>query len=94
MSRKRLLHRALLVVVPLLILSTVSWRYRQNRRAEYPLIAELGKTEGIPALEAGEFDKALARLSAAKDAVEAPGGAVEAPMRSVAPHLKPRSSSA
>jgi hypothetical protein len=75
-SRKRLLHRALFVLVPLLILTTVAWRYRQYRRAEYPLIAELGRTEGIPALEAGNFDKAFQRLSAAKAAVNALRGAV------------------
>jgi hypothetical protein len=77
LSRKQLLHRTLLVVVPLLILSTVAWRYRQNRRAEYPVTAERGRTEGIPALEAGDFDKALRSLSEAKEAVEALGGAVE-----------------
>jgi len=66
----------LFVVVPLLIVLTVAWRYRQSRRAEYPLIAELGKTEGIPALEEGNFDKAFQRLSAAKAAVDALRGAV------------------
>jgi hypothetical protein len=76
-SRKRLLHRALFVLVPLLIVLTVGWRYRQSRLAELPLIAELGRTEGIPALDDGNFDKAFQRLSAAKAAVDALGGAVE-----------------
>jgi hypothetical protein len=40
-------------------------------------VAELGKTEGIPALEQGKFDKAYQLLSAAKEAVDSLGGAVE-----------------
>ncbi len=65
------------MVVPLLILLTVAWRYWQYRRAEAPLIAELGRTEGIPALEEGNFDKAFQRLAAARAAVDSLGGAVE-----------------
>ena len=67
----------ILVVVPLLVIATVAWRIRQNRRQEYPVIAERGRTEGIPALEAGEFDKAYPLLWAAKSAVDALGGAVD-----------------
>ena len=66
-----------LVVVPLLVVSTVAWRSWRQRRQEYPLIAETGKIEGIPALEEGKFDKAYHLLSAAKSAVDALGGAVE-----------------
>jgi hypothetical protein len=66
-----------LVVVPLLVVSTVAWRSWRQRRQEYPLIAETGKIEGIPALEEGKFDKANHLLSAAKAAVDALGGAVE-----------------
>ena len=76
-SSRSALHRVLFVLVPLVIVLTVAWRYRQYRRAEYPLIAELGKTEGIPALDKGNFDEAFQRLSAAKAAVNALGGAVE-----------------
>jgi hypothetical protein len=71
------LHRALFVVVPLLIVLTAAWRYRQHVRAEYPLTAERGRTEGIPALEDGDFDKAFQLLAPAKKAVVALGGAVE-----------------
>jgi DNA-directed RNA polymerase subunit RPC12/RpoP len=70
-------HRWLLMLVPLVVIATVGLRYRQYLRQEYPLIAEKGRTEGIPALEAGEFDKANQLLSAAKSAVDALGGAVE-----------------
>ncbi len=70
------LHRWLLVLVPLLVIGTVAWRYRENRRQEYPLIVEKGRTEGIEALEEGNFVKAHRLLSAAKSAVDALGGAV------------------
>jgi DNA-directed RNA polymerase subunit RPC12/RpoP len=76
-SRKRLLHRLLVVLVPVLVIATVAWRYREHVRQGYPLVAEKGRTEGIAALEAGEFDKANQVLSAAKTAVDALGGAVE-----------------
>jgi len=76
-ARKRALHRWLLVVVPLVVIATVAWRYRRHRMEEYPLIAEKGRTEGIAALEEGNFDKAYQLLSAAKSAVDALGGAVE-----------------
>jgi len=66
-----------LIVVPLVIIATVAWRFRQNRRQEYPVIAEEGRLKGIPALDEGNFDKAYQLLSAAKVAVDALGGAVE-----------------
>jgi DNA-directed RNA polymerase subunit RPC12/RpoP len=77
LSRKRLLNRVLIVLVPVLVLATVAWRYRQNVRQGLPLVAEKGRTEGITALEAGEFDKANQLLSAAKSAVDDLGGAVQ-----------------
>ena len=73
----RTLNRWLLVLVPLLVIATVAWRYRQHVRQEYPLIVETGRTEGIPALEAGDFDKAHQLLSAARTAVDGLGGAVD-----------------
>ncbi len=76
-SRKRLLHRLLVVLVPVLVVATVAWRYREYVRQGYPLVAEKGRTEGIAALEAGEFDKANQILSAARTAVDRLGGAVE-----------------
>ena len=77
LSRRRLLNRVLIVLVPLLVLATVAWTYRQNVRQGLPLVAEKGRTEGIAALEAGEFDKANQLLSAAKSAVDGLGGAVQ-----------------
>jgi hypothetical protein len=67
----------LLIVVPLLVVTAVAWRYRQSLRKDYPLKAEIGWTEGIPALKNGDFDKAHQLLSVAKSAVDALGGAVE-----------------
>jgi hypothetical protein len=71
------LNRWLLVLVPLLVVGTVAWRVRMNRRQEYPLIAEKGRTEGIKALEEGNFGKAHKLLSDAKSAVDALGGAFD-----------------
>ena len=65
-----------LIFVPLLVVTAVAWRFRRSQMQEYPLIAERGKTEGIPALEEGNFDKAYQLLSAAKSAVDSLGGAV------------------
>ena len=76
-SRLRTLNRWLIALVPLLVIGTVAWRYRQYQRQQFPLVAEKGRTEGIRALEEGEFDKAHQLLSAARSAVDAPGGAVK-----------------
>jgi len=76
-ARSRALHPWLLVVVPLVVIATVAWRYQRHRMQEYPLIAEKGRTEGIAALDEGNFDKAFQILSEAKRAVDALGGAVE-----------------
>jgi hypothetical protein len=59
------------------VVATVVLVFRRQRRQEYPLIAEKGRTEGIKALEEGNFDRAYQLLSAAKDAVDGLGGAVE-----------------
>src|SRR5207247_747776 len=76
-ARKRSSHRLIFVLIPLLVVATVGWRYWTQRRQEYPLTAERGRIEGIPALDEGNFDKAYQLLSAAKTAVDALGGAVE-----------------
>jgi hypothetical protein len=68
--------KVLIVVVPLLVVTATAWRQWRRIRADDPLRAELGITEGIPALEAGEFTKAYQILSAAKAAVDSLGGAV------------------
>ena len=65
------------VLLSALVVTTVGWRIWRQRRQEYPLIAEKGRLEGIPALEQGDFDKAHNLLSAAKKAVDALGGGVE-----------------
>jgi hypothetical protein len=69
--------RVLLIVVPLLVVTTVALVYRRNLRKDYPLRVETGWNEGIPALEEGDFDKAYQLLSAARSAVDALGGAVD-----------------
>jgi hypothetical protein len=65
------------LAVALMVVGTVAFRTWRNRRQELPRVAEIGKTEGIPALEEGKFDKAYQLLSAAKEAVDSLGGAVE-----------------
>jgi hypothetical protein len=76
-GRRPSLNRWILIVVPFLVVMAVGWRYWQGRRQEYPLDAEKGRLEGIPALEEGNFDRAYQLLSAAKIAVNALGGDVE-----------------
>ena len=66
----------LLILVPLLVVTAAIWRYRRFVRQEYPLKAEAGRLEGIPALDDGNFDKAYQLLSAAKTAVDSLGGEV------------------
>jgi hypothetical protein len=73
-SRRSLL---IFVGVALLVLGTVELRYRRHHRQRLPQIAEIGKSEGIPALEQGKFDKAYQLLAAAKEAVDSLEGAVE-----------------
>jgi hypothetical protein len=75
--RKWTRHRLIFVLVPLLVVATVGWRYWNSRRQEFPLEAERGRTEGILALDEGNFDRAYQLLSAAKKAVDALGGGVE-----------------
>jgi len=72
-------NRPLLIfaLVGLLVVGTIALRTWRNRRQQYPRVAELGRVEGIPALERGDFDKAYQLLSAAKHAVDALGGRVE-----------------
>jgi hypothetical protein len=60
-----------------LIIATVAFRTWRQRRQDFPIIAERGRVEGIPALEDGNFDKAYQLLSTAKSAVDSLGGAVE-----------------
>lgn len=77
--RRRPLNRPVVVflVVGLLVVGTIALRTWRDRRQQYPLLAEIGRVEGIPALERGDFDKAYQLLAPAKTAVDALGGAVE-----------------
>jgi hypothetical protein len=61
----------------LLVLGTVGLRTWRSYHQDLPRVAERGKSEGIPALEEGNFDMAFQLLSAARQAVDALGGAVE-----------------
>ena len=72
-------RRPLLVLacVALLALGTFAWRTWRQRWENLPQVARIGRTEGIAALEEGKFDHANQLLSAAKEAVNALGGAVE-----------------
>jgi hypothetical protein len=76
-TQKRRRHLLLFALVPLLVIATFAFRHWQQRRGEFPLIVERGRTDGIPALEEGDFDKANQLLSAARKAVDALGGADE-----------------
>ncbi len=69
--------KLVLASVVVLVVATAAWRYRRQMHEQYPLIAERGKLEGIPALDEGHFDRANQILSAAKAAVDALGGAVD-----------------
>ncbi|MGP0070233.1 MAG: hypothetical protein ACLQGP_42365 [Isosphaeraceae bacterium] len=76
-TRRRSRIGLIFLLLPLLIIATVGWRVWKQRRQDYPLIAEKGRLEGIPALDAGEFDRAYQLLSAARTAVDALGGNVQ-----------------
>jgi hypothetical protein len=70
-------HVLLFLGVTLLVVATVMYRLRERRRQDLPQIAALGKTKGLPALDAGDFDTAQRLLSQAAQAVRELGGAFE-----------------
>ncbi|MBV8611108.1 MAG: hypothetical protein JO034_27065 [Singulisphaera sp.] len=70
-------HRLLFLAVVCVVLATVGYRLRWWRRQELPRIAEIGKTQGLAALDAGKFDLAYQLLSEAERAVDALGDASE-----------------
>ena len=74
-SRHR--NALLIAAVVLLIVGTVSIRRRRMRLEELPQIAEIGRTEGLKKLDAGEFHAAKKLLADAADAVEGLGGRYE-----------------
>ena len=61
-SRKPRPLTLVLILVPLLVVTAFAWRYHRSLRKEYPLIAEKGRLEGIPALDEGDFDQGLPAL--------------------------------
>jgi hypothetical protein len=74
---KRRRNQIIFAAVPFLVVAAIAWRVGNLKRQQYPLIVERGKTEGIEALDDGNFDKANQLLSAAKSAVNALGGEIE-----------------
>jgi len=70
-------HPLLFLAVLLLVVGTVTYRFRQKRQQELPQIAEIGKTKGLPALDAGDFDTAQRLLGEAARAVRELGGAYD-----------------
>lgn len=76
---RRLSRRPILIflAVVTLVLGTLSYRVWRSRRLELPGIYEIGRSEGVAALDAGNFDKAHQLLAAAKRAVDSLGGELE-----------------
>jgi hypothetical protein len=72
-------HRNALLVAGLLILilGTVMIRRHRQRLEDLPRVAELGLTEGMRKLDAGEFHVAKKLLADARDAVDGLGGRFE-----------------
>jgi hypothetical protein len=66
--RRHALRFAAIAVVAITALVLGLWQRFKQR--EYPRIAELGRTEGLRALDAGEFDKARDLLTRARRAVD------------------------
>ena len=70
-------HALIFVGVAILVVGTVGMQLRRQRRQALPGIVERGRIEGLPALDAGEFDVARRILGEAARSVDALGGAVE-----------------
>jgi hypothetical protein len=72
-------HRnALLAVgVVLLVIGAVAFRFRRQRLEDLPRIAEIGRTEGLRKLDAGDFAAAKQLLADAASAVDGLGGRYE-----------------
>ena len=67
-------HLILFVGVATVVVAAVGLNVRRQRLLEAPKIAEIGRTEGLQALDAGEFDRAKELLTRAALAVDALGG--------------------
>ena len=66
-----------LTAVLILVAATLGLSIRRARLKEYPRWVERGRTEGIEALDRGEFDKARMILSRAREGVDSLGGEIE-----------------
>jgi hypothetical protein len=73
---RRLLPKLVFPAVILVVAATIFFTLQRQWRRDYPRLAELGRTEGIEALEAGEFDRAHRILAEASRAVSALRGEV------------------
>lgn len=71
---KRRRHLILFLAVATLVVGAIGLNVRRQRLQELPRVAELGRTEGLEALDSGEFDRAKELLTRAARAVEALGG--------------------
>ena len=87
------LHRWLLVVVPLLVITTVAWRYRRSSMQEYPLIAEKGRNEGFRRSRKGISTRPTSSSPPPSRPWMHWAGPSKTPTRSATPPTKPRSSS-
>jgi hypothetical protein len=63
--------------VVLLVIGAVAFRFRRQRLEDLPRIAEIGRTEGLRKLDAGDFDAAKKLLADASHAVDGLGGQYE-----------------
>lgn len=63
--------------VALLVVGTIGLRQWRSQLQDFPRQAEIGRTEGLQALDEGQWDKAHQLLARAKRAVDALGGKVE-----------------
>ena len=70
-------NSVLLTLVAAVVFGTVALRVYRSQWQKLPAVAELGRTEGLEALDAGEFDKANQLLSDARRAVELLGDAYQ-----------------
>jgi len=70
-------HRLAFVGVIVLVGVTGFSAYRRQSRRDLPRRAEIGRTQGLEALDRGEFDRAFVMLTQAADAVDRLGGAFE-----------------
>jgi DNA-directed RNA polymerase subunit RPC12/RpoP len=65
------------LAVALIVAGTVGYRIWRSKFQDLPRIVEIGREQGLAALDAGDFDTAHQLLSEAKRAVDALGDAVE-----------------